>query len=337
MADLYGLLIEDLFRGRSPRIPRPFNPDHFLWRAGEHGLHGLLHAAVARRADLPPALKDLEPRLKALTMAQEAVVRVRLQVAREVAAVFARLALPAVFVKGAAVVVLGYESPGLRPFSDLDLLVGAGAVGRAARALESLGFREDVTVAPSSMERRFLRSGGASPDVAVDLHWDFVERDGPQAAVQVPVSEVLGRVAEAGGIPVPSTEDCFLLAAANLVRSRLDRLVLLADFDRMARLRPSWEAIRERAGRWRLRTALWIALDRAATFIGAQVSARVLAEFEPPSWQRAALRRLLGGSMLWRRRKFKQQVWSKAFPLACADSWRDAGFSLRAWGGRILD
>jgi hypothetical protein len=331
MADLYGLLIEDLFRRRPPRLPRPFNPDHLLWLAGEHGLHGLVQAVVEGRADLPPEISDLGPRFKTLAMAQEALVRVRLRAAAEVAEALAREGVAAVFVKGVALSLEAYGRPGDRPFGDLDLLVAPGSLPRARGVLTDLGFHSAPAGPASSMEDRWERAGAD-----VDLHWRFVAPDGSQAAVRIPVEEILDRRREVGGLPVPSPEDSLLLCAANLVRSRVDRLVLVADFDRLTRGLVDWSAVLERARAWHLRTALWLGLDHASRLFGTPLPEPVLSSIRPPPWRAALLRRVLSGSFLWVRRKFKGQLESAVLPYLCLDGLPDVMAGAAAVGRRTF-
>ena len=188
--------------------------------------------------------------------------------------------------------------------------------------MQGRGYRLAAAGPASSMEDRWERAGAvADPDV--DLHWDFVAPDGSQAAVRIPVEEILGRRREVGGIPVPAPEDSLLLGAANLVRSRMDRLVLVADFDRLARRPVDWPAVLERARAWRLRTALWLGLDHASRLFGTPLPGHVLASIRPRSWKEALVRRALSSSFLWVRRKFKGQVESAVLPYLCLDGLPD--------------
>lgn len=336
MADLYGVLLSATMRGETPELPRPFNADHLLWRAGEHGLHGLLRSAVdARGASLPEPLRNLAPRLRALAAGQEAVVRSQLAVAGEAARALDRRGVAAVFVKGAALASDVYENPGQRPFSDLDLLVTADSTVPAREALEAIGFRVDLTIEPSPMEIRLIRAGAPGLGAAIDLHWDFTASDAAQAAVRIPVAEVLGRRREAGGLPVPSVEDSLLLAAANLVRSRLDRLMLLADFDRLLRRAPDVPLLLSRAEKWKLRTALWLGFEYARRVLGTPVPPELLETLRPPAWRTAWIHRMLGGRTLWHRRKFKRWILSALLPYLCLDSWEDVKTGVRAWRTRF--
>ncbi len=336
MADLYGVAIAAALRGRPVRLPEPFNPDHLLWRAGEHGLHGLLAEGLEQRADLPAALKQLSCRLRALTRAQEALTRHFLGRAAEAADAFHRSGVRAVFVKGVALALEAYGSPGCRPFSDLDILVSPAELARAREVLRSLRYRPDLTVSPDAMETRFIRPYDQGPASSVDLHWSLSSPEGPQAAVRIPVGEILERARAVQGVLVPAVEDSVLVAAANLVRSRMDRLILVADFDRLALLGVDWKAVSDRAGRWGLRTAVWLGLTYAAELFGSAVPPEVTGGLRPAAWRRCFLARILSGSYLWRRRKFKRPIRSGLLPYVCLDTWSDMAAGLRAVRRRVL-
>jgi hypothetical protein len=171
--------------------------------------------------------------------------------------------------------------------------------------------------------------------VAVDLHWDFVERDGPQGSVEFPLEDIVARSRLAGGLRVPATEDSLLLGAANLVRSRVDRMVLLVDFTRLAAAGPDWAAVRDRAAAWRLRTSLWLGLALAREHLGAAVPAGVLDALSPTRWKSGVLRGMLTGSALWARRKVRARAVAYGLPFLCADSPRDVARAVLGSRGRL--
>lgn len=328
--DLYGHLILGTLRGEALRAPPKLVPGRFLWRVYEHGLSGLLAEAIGGlggRAD--PALSVLLPDLRANAAAQEATVRPKLEAA---AAISAELGRAAVWVKGAALGSTVYERPGLRTFGDLDLLTSRASVPAVAEALGSLGFVRQGP--PDTMAASYERQD-PSGVIAVDLHWDFVEKDGPQGAVEIPVDEILSRARRAAALRVPAIEDSLLLGAANLVRSRVDRMILIVDFARLAAAAPDWTAVRERAAAWRLKTSLWLGLVLAKEHLGTDVPAKVLEALSPPRWQSAVLRGMLRGSALWARRKVRARAVAYGLPFLCADSPGDVAKALLGSRGRL--
>jgi hypothetical protein len=227
--------------------------------------------------------------------------------------------VPGVFFKGVALSVEAYRFPGERPFSDLDLLLPSDSLQEARSALEEVGYAPDRSVEPSSIEERYARDGLSDPGIGVDLHSGLVEPEGPQAWVRIPAEEVVGRRRDVEGLPVPAVEDSLLLCAVNLVRSRMDRLVLVADFDRLVQLAPRWETVVERAFAWRLRSSLWLGLHYSKRLFETPIPEPVLAALRPPPWRRGPMVRLLEGSFLWLRRKFKKPLRAALLPRLCRD------------------
>jgi hypothetical protein len=335
--ELYGHLILSALAGAPLRLPAGVNPDHLLWRICEHGLAGLLDDALRKETPAAdPALSELASRVRAEAIAQEASVRGNLRAAAEVAGALENQGVAAVFVKGVALALSAYERPALRAFGDLDLLVHPDSLPAARAALASLGFVPDSEGPSSSMEAAFVRAGPGVLPVAVDLHWAFVEDDGPQAAVRIPVRDILARRRIVESVPVPTVEDSLLLAAANLVRSRVDRMVLIVDFCKLAAAQPDWDRVLERAASWRLKTALWLGLSRAERLIGAGIPPALRAAIAPSSWRRRWIDGLLAGSALWSRRKIRHRFVAYGLPFLCLDSWGDFARTLSAGRGRAL-
>ncbi len=330
MRDRYGQLALAALRGSPLRIPDGIDPERLYKRVCEHGLAGLI-VDVQRRV---PVLPELADRLRAVAAAHEAAVQQHLVAARDLAAALRKHDVPAVFVKGVALALTVYPRPGLRSFGDLDLLVRPDSVPAAERALADVGFLPEPDPLPSSMESSFVRPGPLP--VGVDLHWRFTENDRLQAAVRIPVEEILGRRRDVDAIPIPTAEDNLLLAAANLVRSRVDRMVLLMDFARLAASGPDWSAVTRRARDWGLRTALWLGLRLSRELFDGAAPASVLDELAPPGWRRRWIDGLLSGSALWSRRKVRHRVVAYGLPLLCADSWTDLATTIGASRARLL-
>jgi len=322
--DRYGQLVLSALRGSPVRIPDGLDPQRLYKRLCEHGLAGLL-SEVQRSV---PALPELADPLRAVAAAHEAAVHQHLDAAKDLAEALRRRSVPAVFVKGVALALTVYPRPGLRSFGDLDLLVRPESLAAAELALADAGFLPDPDPLPSSMEATFVRPGLLP--VGVDLHWRFTESDRLQAAVRIPVGEILDRRREVGAIPIPTPEDNLLLGSANLVRSRVDRMVLIMDFARLAASGPDWGAVTGRAGDWGLRTALWLGLRLCREFFDGAVPPAVLADLAPPAWRRRWIEGLLSGSALWSRRKVRHRVVAYGLPLLCSDSWKDLAVTIGA-------
>jgi hypothetical protein len=112
--------------------------DSIADQAEAHGLAPLLyvHARVAG-VQLPPAAKR---KLQGLYLRHHHANQVRTEVLRDILSAYAAAGIPALVLKGAALCHTVYPEPGLRPMSDLDILVQEEDLRRAQGLLAELGF-----------------------------------------------------------------------------------------------------------------------------------------------------------------------------------------------------
>jgi hypothetical protein len=94
----------------------------------------------ALRTDLPTAPEDLHGRLENLRNLELAKAVVRLHHVDELGAVAVREGVDLYLLKGAAFATTLYRDPGLRPMSDIDVLVSRSRFETWARELERLGY-----------------------------------------------------------------------------------------------------------------------------------------------------------------------------------------------------
>jgi hypothetical protein len=250
----------------------------------------------------------------------EVAARLQLATAKEVAAEFAEREIEAVFAKGVALALTVYDRPGIRTFSDLDVLILPSSLSEAHAALCHLGFEPAGDMA-NPMELSYVREKLPGFKVCVDLHWDFTGSDGFQAAVRVPIADILRRRRIVGYVPVPTDEDQLLLAAANLARKSAEPLMLVVDFARLVRRPVDWADVGERATQSGLRTPLWLGLVLAEKHLAAPVPAVVRDTLRPPQWRARWLEESLSGERLWLLDKQKQWRYRYLFKLLCLDSW----------------
>jgi hypothetical protein len=112
--------------------------DEVPTQAEAHGMAPLLyfHLKGAGVALPLPVRRELQ----GLYVRHRHANQVRARVLRQVLAAYQEAGIPALVLKGAALSHLVYPEPGLRPMSDLDLLVPRSEVWRAGRVLAELGF-----------------------------------------------------------------------------------------------------------------------------------------------------------------------------------------------------
>jgi hypothetical protein len=107
-------------------------------QAEAHGLAPLLYVHLKGAGiQLPLAAKR---ELQGLYLRHRHANQVRTRVLHDVLAAYQAAGIPALVLKGAALFHLVYPEPGLRPMSDLDILVPESEAWRAQRTLAELGF-----------------------------------------------------------------------------------------------------------------------------------------------------------------------------------------------------
>ena len=215
---------------------------------------------------------------------------------------FGAAGVPVIPLKGLALGETLYPDPALRPSSDLDLLVRPETLLPVDELLRSLGYRRlpdahswDFDIA---YDRATLYQGPSG--VRVDLHWGLLsdprytwnEREGLTVWHRAVRIRVAGE--EALGL---SPEDLLLYLALHLavhhgLRGLLWYWDLFLVIERWG-CRLDWQAVIERAFRWRVRAALYFALAGLELFFGTAAPALVMARVRPRGLRAAAIGYLL--------------------------------------------
>jgi hypothetical protein len=153
--------------------------DRTLTLAEHHGIGPLLHQHL--RAGLFDAPPHVANRLWAHTVRVRHENGVRLNGLRDVLAAFDAARIPSVVLKGPALIAQVYGDPGLRPFSDLDLLVPTSELRRAQAELFRLGFQGPAITSDRWMRRKHHLAPAVMTVqgvvVAAELHWNAIATD----------------------------------------------------------------------------------------------------------------------------------------------------------------
>jgi hypothetical protein len=185
-------------------------------------------------------------------------------------------------VKGPVLVERLYRSPGSRPYLDLDVLVDPAMFPVVLDALEAAGAtlidRNWAVLRKELRGELHLVLAGGTP---LDLHWNVVNMY--RRRITFETAEVLDRVqvVQLGGIAVPGLEptDALLHLAVHAGLSGGDRLIWAKDIERSISCDDlDWDALVERARRWRVRRVVGFMLRRSQAVLGARI---------PPAARRA--------------------------------------------------
>ncbi len=215
---------------------------------------------------------------------------------------FQAAGLPIIPLKGPALGETLYPHPALRPSGDLDLLIRPETLLSVDRFLRSLGYRRLADAHSWDFDIVYDRETvyGGPAGVHVDLHWGLMsepryswnEREGLSVwdravPIRVAGGETLGLC----------PEDLLLYLSLHLaVHHGLAGLLwywdLLLVIDRWG-VTLDWQAVVERASRWRVRAALYFALLGLELFFGVSAPAWVMARVRPRGPRAATMAWLL--------------------------------------------
>ena len=140
-------------------------------QAEAHGMAPLLYVHLkAAGVQLP---RDVRRTLQGLVLRHREINRVRMRVLRDILSTYDGAGIPALVLKGAALAHLVYPEPGLRPMSDLDILIPEADLWQAQRLLAESGFDAPL---PSSGALPHRHLGGATLQtegltIHVELHY----------------------------------------------------------------------------------------------------------------------------------------------------------------------
>lgn len=197
---------------------------------------------------------------------------------------FSRASLPHLFVKGQTLGALAWNEPLAKQQLDIDLLVPPGAVAKAARLLDSLGYVQqipDPSVDPADWHRSRKESQWRSDDgFLLDLHTRL--GDNP-ALMPSAVATVAARMVEIpGGVALPTLPERLLLPylAVHGASSAWFRLKWIADFAALVtRIDPaSLATITEQAPRLGAGRTMAAAMILANRLLGTRLPVEVEAD-----------------------------------------------------------
>jgi hypothetical protein len=178
--------------------------DRFLRLARFHRVQGLAWASLAPTRDiLPPAIVD------ALASDASEIAASNLRAVnqcRELADSFGRADIAVLFVKGLSLGALAYGNPALKMGWDIDLLIAAADIQRAAERLDELGYRLSTPQRRRTLrswhERRKESVWSKEGGLPLELHTRLA--DNPQLIPGITIASPTQSVEVAAGIKLPT-------------------------------------------------------------------------------------------------------------------------------------
>ncbi len=147
--------------------------------AEEQGLAPLLYVHL-QKAEIPLP-RDLKRELQALYLRHKHANHIRLQTLQELVLAFNEANIQAIVLKGAALSLLVYPEPGLRPMRDLDILVKKSTAKQAQHLLAKLGF--DAPMPPTDdLPDKHLAVATRQVEgltMSIEIHHNLFNKDYP--------------------------------------------------------------------------------------------------------------------------------------------------------------
>ncbi len=266
-----------------PAALRVTDWERVIESAEENAVGPLLYASLkklGREHELPAGSIE---RLRLSYLRSDTVNWLALDELRSLLAVFDAKQISAVVLKGGALATTLYPEPGLRPMSDLDLLVPRAHLAQVEKLLNDRGYASPLELsdgfgAQLTNYRAFER-GGKNP-AHVEIHWHLFKS--PYYCQRVPIEWFWDHTAEIGigtqRARVFSGEAQFLhLAAHFALHHRAERLVWSYDLALMlAGAEMDWEILLDAAKRFGLVPSLRLAVTRVQDSWGVAVPPLVL-------------------------------------------------------------
>jgi hypothetical protein len=280
-----------------PALERPIDWTRLMTAVGGWGVGPLVFAAFREIADrVPPEV--LQP-LQAVYLGSAAANTAFLGAVQHVLAALNAARIPTIVLKGIQLAGQVYPNVALRSMADVDLLVAPADLDAACRVVEALGYRwqpdEDGFSRPFA-ERYIgevaLFRDGPFPE-RVEIHGQLLTLSWFRRTTRLDLAEVWDRaqpirVDGQTGLQL-SPEDTLLYLCVHLTvghnARHLPGLVDIACWIAHHGDRMGWDALVERARRYRLRTATYLGLFLARSLVQADVPVRVLRQLAP-SWVR---------------------------------------------------
>jgi Uncharacterised nucleotidyltransferase len=273
----------------------------FARMAAGHGMSAIAARDLAPHTKLIPA-----PIIAALRARQVAISARNLYLANELVTIADLLAgkgVPAIVFKGPTLAALAYPEPGLREFSDLDILVRPAAIARARQVLIAHGYRpscSDSRAVQSPVFRAYEETFVAASGVTVlDLHWHLL----PHYIGFLDADSLWDRARhiELHGhrLTTLATEDLLLFLCVHGAKHGWPLLSWICDLAGLVHRNPKldWQALMSRSQSVRSRRSLllglWLAHDLMNAEIPQELGAAARADPAVERLARLAIRAML--------------------------------------------
>ncbi len=252
-------------------------------------LAGLLYDRIRQKE-----IEDLVPdpvcrMLRQQYLSQAAMGALILRQLKTILNAFKARDIPVIVLKGAHLLQHVYKKPALRAMGDIDLLVRRDDLKKSESVLVELGYHAHRKVLVDSSDPAWMHLPPMMKEgfLPVEIHWNIKE---PDEDVDIAPEGLWDRAvgAEYAGAPAYGLcpEDLFLHLCFHAVYHHAFEAGLrdICDLDRVLiahRDDLKWDAVIERAKKWRLQNTVWIALHFARSLLASPAPEEILAALKP--------------------------------------------------------
>lgn len=160
-----------------------------------------------------------------------------------ISAAFEKAGIPLLAFKGPVLSQQLYGHPGLRSFSDLDVIVSPRDADASEALLRTLGYRDTISGAERRTNRRFAGEEHFTNDangVLVDFHTLFSNQQFP---VRLSFDDVWARRTTVLGVPAFGDADLVVLTCSHAAKHLWHKLEYLAQIAALARKEIDWSEV----------------------------------------------------------------------------------------------
>jgi hypothetical protein len=271
---------------------------YIIETAQQHGIAPLLYYNLSEIADkrVPGKVVEYLRKLYNGNVARNILVYDALS---KVLKAFEHAGIDVIVLKGAALAETIYRDIGLRPFSDVDILVRESDLQSAKKQLSELGYRLDEEVSPEKYNEEFGCDLYYTGKVNIlEIHWDILRKTKSDRYTRVEIEKIWERAvpAKIAGVDtlMMSPEDMLLHFCVHLPKHRYNRLIWLCDvLEIIEQTDINWDYVIEIAEIYRIKAYMYYGLHFTDVLLGCDIPEEVLNELKPPWLERVVLNTIL--------------------------------------------
>lgn len=281
--------------------------NYILETARQHGIAPLLYHRIRKTAD-ENVPKHVVEYLRTLYNGNVARNMLLYDALSKVLKAFKHAGIDVIVLKGAALAETVYRDIGLRPFSDIDILVRKRDLQRVKKKLPELGYVLNEEVSPEKYNEEFGCDLYYAGSVNVlEIHWDIVRKTKSDRYTRVEIEKIWERAlpAKIAGVDtlMMSPEDMLLHFCVHLPKHRYNRLIWLCDvLEIIAQTDIDWEYVIESAESYRIKAYMYYGLHFTDVLLGCDIPERALKALKPPLVERMVLNTVLNDVLSGERR-----------------------------------